>query len=333
MVGQWCYRSPWTGLVVGEYKVRCEENGQLCIIEENSRGGQLLSGPLLCSGDGWFVAELQEGNSCRLQLRSDDVMLSQFRMEGQSWEAEVTSRRPVDHDGTLSGWLQARGFSCPDGVSWVRLSVLIPCFSLAVSGAGYASLYGFEHGIGFAMLLLVHELGHAIMMRMLGIKCGPMVFLPFIGAAVEMKTMPAPAYEGLIALAGPVLGSAAAFCCMYAGLSCGDDALLRLARWGFVLNIINMLPIGCLDGGRVAAILGPEIKLLGLALCGLASVVQSPSLLHGLFFVSGCYATRPWAASSPLRLGAPQQVAFASVYLGLVMLLLVALPCCGSQRE
>ena len=49
------------------------------------------------------------------------------------------------------------------------------------------------------------------MMRYYGVPVGPMVFIPFMGAAVEMKGYPPnAAQEAAIALAGPVLGSVAA---------------------------------------------------------------------------------------------------------------------------
>ena len=36
-------------------------------------------------------------------------------------------------------------------------------------------------------LIFVHEMGHVIAMKKLGIKVGAMTFIPFIGAGVQMK--------------------------------------------------------------------------------------------------------------------------------------------------
>lgn len=45
-------------------------------------------------------------------------------------------------------------------------------------------------GTGMVGLIFIHELGHALMMRNLGVPAGPMVFIPFMGASVEMRKHP-----------------------------------------------------------------------------------------------------------------------------------------------
>ena len=115
--------------------------------------------------------------------------------------------------------------------------------------------------------------------------CGPMVFFPFVGAAVEMKGRPtSPLHESLVALAGPVMGSVAAFSCLAGGVVYDSDFLTRLAYWGCVLNLLNLLPIGHLDGGRIAATLGDRFMRAGLVLCGAAFLVQPTSLILSIFF-------------------------------------------------
>lgn len=56
-------------------------------------------------------------------------------------------------------------------------------------------------------LIAVHESGHAWAMHQRGIPFSPMVFIPFMGAAVVMNRMPRDAWEdAVIAIAGPVAG-------------------------------------------------------------------------------------------------------------------------------
>ncbi|CAK0855259.1 unnamed protein product [Prorocentrum cordatum] len=169
------------------------------------------------------------------------------------------------------------------------------------------------------------------MMRRLGVACGPMVFVPFLGAAVEMKGAAQPSHEGLIAIAGPVLGAAAALVPLAAGAALGSDLLLRLASWGLLLNLLNLLPIRHLDGGRILAVLGAEARLALLGLLALGLLVQ-PGHMSALFFALGAFATRPWqpAMSSAGALAAPQGVALAAAYGALVGSLLVA--CQGAWR-
>jgi Zn-dependent protease len=54
-----------------------------------------------------------------------------------------------------------------------------------------------------------------------------------------------------VSLAGPVTGGVGAFACLAAAESMDSDFLRALAYTGFLLNLINLAPIGILDGGHV----------------------------------------------------------------------------------
>ena len=70
-------------------------------------------------------------------------------------------------------------------------------------------VWGWRFGVGFVLLLLVHELGHVIQLRREGIEASAPMFVPFLGAFVAMKELPDNAWtEAKVGLAGPVLGSA-----------------------------------------------------------------------------------------------------------------------------
>jgi Zn-dependent protease len=50
-------------------------------------------------------------------------------------------------------------------------------------------------------LIALHEGGHALVMKHYGIPIGPVVFIPFFGASVQMDRMPRNAWENsMIAL-------------------------------------------------------------------------------------------------------------------------------------
>src|SRR5919197_211595 len=88
-----------------------------------------------------------------------------------------------------------------------KAKVFATAGSMLVSIGAYGLIWGWQFGAGFALLLLVHELGHAIQLRREGIKAGPPVFIPFLGAYIGMKQMPKnAAMEARVGLAGPVLG-------------------------------------------------------------------------------------------------------------------------------
>ena len=45
----------------------------------------------------------------------------------------------------------------------------------------YTALWGWKFGVGFVLLLLVHECGHLIVAKKFGLKVGAPVFIPFMG--------------------------------------------------------------------------------------------------------------------------------------------------------
>lgn len=238
MTGTWEYRSVWHGLVVGEYSVKRGEDGlQLC--EPQSRNGHSLSGTLIADAHSdWYMARLQHGYSCRVQLSTPDEMRSQFREGDGPWEQEVVSRRQRERTSAQA--------------------LLLLGVSILASGAASVALFGPYLGAGLIGLLLVHELGHIWAMRCYGLPAGPMVFVPFIGAAVEIKRAPALAlHEGVILLAGPLFGSCAA-------LACVDFGFTSLGHMGLLVETFNLLPVGALDGGRLLPMLSPWAVPAGL---------------------------------------------------------------------
>jgi Zn-dependent protease len=54
-----------------------------------------------------------------------------------------------------------------------------------------------------------------------------------------------------VSLAGPVAGGLGAGACLAAAVAVDSDLLRALAYAGFLLNLINLAPIGILDGGHV----------------------------------------------------------------------------------
>ena len=68
------------------------------------------------------------------------------------------------------------------------LGQLLPTLvSMAVSVWAYAQLWTWRFGFGFVALLLVHEMGHALVIRAKGLRTSPIVFVPFFGAFINIK--------------------------------------------------------------------------------------------------------------------------------------------------
>src|SRR5436190_16133825 len=147
-----------------------------------------------------------------------------------------------------------------------KMKILTTAGTMLVSVAAYALLWGWQFGIGFVLLLLVHEMGHAIQLRREGVESGWPVFIPFLGAYIGMKEMPKDAAaEARVGLAGPVLGSIGCLVPLALYAATGNNLFRALAFIGFFLNLFNLLPIVPLDGGRAMAAIAPMIWFIGFA--------------------------------------------------------------------
>jgi Zn-dependent protease len=126
--------------------------------------------------------------------------------------------------------------------------------SFVVTIAAYTTQWPLAVVVGFVVITLIHEVGHAIAIRAKGLRAGFMVFIPFVGGAVTLKGQPRSVYDdALIGLAGPFAGTIASLACLQVYKWIHDPLWLLIAFLGFGLNLINLLPIGMLDGGRISA--------------------------------------------------------------------------------
>jgi Zn-dependent protease len=134
------------------------------------------------------------------------------------------------------------------GLGVLKLSTIF------VAVGGYALLWGWRFAVGFVLLILVHELGHFVEARRLGLNPSIPVFIPFLGAYVAIRDARLnPWQHARIAIAGPIVGSLGAAACWVIAEAQGGSRLLEaLAYTGFLLNLFNLLPIGFLDGGAIA---------------------------------------------------------------------------------
>ncbi len=99
--------------------------------------------------------------------------------------------------------------------------------------------------------LLVHEMGHLVMMKLLGYSDVQIFFIPFLGAAVSGRNVRAPGWKrAVVTLAGPLTGLAGAFSLFVAWMHVDSTHLAKAAIVFVFLNIFNLLPLYPLDGGR-----------------------------------------------------------------------------------
>lgn len=137
--------------------------------------------------------------------------------------------------------------------------------SMFVSIGAYALLFPVGFAIGLVVMLLIHELGHVLAARQKGLPVSAPMFIPFLGAVIAMKRHPRDAVtEAYVAIGGPVLGTVGAIAALWLGMMTNNDLLVVIANVGFFLNLINLLPIHPLDGGRISTAVTRWLWLVGL---------------------------------------------------------------------
>lgn len=145
--------------------------------------------------------------------------------------------------------------------------VLLTSSTMLLSVFTYSFIFGWRYAVGFVVLVFVHEMGHFIAARQRGLDVGAPTFIPFVGAWIEMKSLPHDAEtEAYVGLGGPLAGTLGAIACYVLAYTQHSTLLLALAYAGFMLNLFNMLPISPLDGGRIVGVISPKIWWIGAPL-------------------------------------------------------------------
>lgn len=122
--------------------------------------------------------------------------------------------------------------------------------SIFIAIGGYALIWGWKFGVGFVALIFIHEMGHFVEAKRQGLHPSWPTFLPFLGAYVTIKDARLnPWRNALVALAGPFVGGLGAAAFWFVGEQRGSSLIEALGYAGFLINLINLLPVGFLDGG------------------------------------------------------------------------------------
>jgi Zn-dependent protease len=157
--------------------------------------------------------------------------------------------------------LKLKGFLFLLKFGWAGISALI---SIAI----YAIFFGWPFAIGIVALLFIHEMGHALVMKLKGIPMGAMIFVPMLGAAVTMRQAPRNARdEAEVGIAGPLAGAIASSVCLAIAEMHASGGIYSiwapLAYFGFFINLFNLIPIVPFDGGRVLAAIDKRVWIIG----------------------------------------------------------------------
>jgi len=189
----------------------------------------------------------------------------------------VSSRPPFKH----LQWAQKLGPLAPIAIFLAKSKFLLSLFklkfllSLGTFLAFYWALFGPKFGVGFALLILVHEMGHFIDIKRRGLPADMPVFLPGFGAYVRWAALGVSKQtRAFVSLAGPLAGWLGAAVCVFLWQRTGNMLWAGLASVTAMLNLLNLIPIWVLDGGQAIAALNQTERI----------ILLTASLLFAIFF-------------------------------------------------
>jgi len=163
-------------------------------------------------------------------------------------------------------------------LSLLKLKFLLSFVSFA---AIYWALYGVKFGIGLAVLILVHEIGHFIEVRRRGLPADLPMFIPGFGAYVRWTAVGVSAdTRALVSLAGPLAGTIGAAFCAVLWLQTQDRLWMALTSFSAFINLMNLIPVWSLDGGQAMVAINRAGRI-GIAIAGVlfAAFFSQPLLL------------------------------------------------------
>ncbi|MBF2063539.1 MAG: peptidase M50 [Calothrix sp. C42_A2020_038] len=164
-----------------------------------------------------------------------------------------------------------------------RAWMLLVSFGLFL--VSYIHMFELHNLAIFVLVIMLHEAGHVIAMKLCGYHDTSMLFLPFLGAVATAKEK----YDTTLAqnvwvlLAGPLPGLILGIVLALIPSNQSDLFWIKDSAWMLIgLNLINLLPIYPLDGGKIANLLvfsrfaysDVLFKMFGLLVLGCLSIFQ-----------------------------------------------------------
>ena len=249
--------------------------------------------------------------------------------------AELARNRPETKKTDAPAWARRLGPLAPlallllKGKAFLALLKLPFLLSFASFAALYWGLYGAWFGVGLAVLVLVHELGHLIELKRRGIAADLPMFIPGFGAYVRWTAAGVtPETRALVSLAGPLAGACGAALCGVLWLQTQERLWIALASFSAFINLMNMIPVWRLDGGQAIAAIG-RAGCIGIAVAALvfAAYFSQPLLL----LVAGGALYRAFAKEQPAEMLSGNGVTAYFIVLLAVLAYLSALAPLGAR--
>lgn len=166
-----------------------------------------------------------------------------------------------------------------------RSQIGLFAFSIILSVIAGAILWDVQFAVILLVVVIFHEFGHYLAMRMFGYKNVHMMALPLVGGVtIGFDTTPTAWRRAWMSMMGPlpgiILGWVLVYYFMTAGNANAQPEWLNIAIFALlIINYLNVIPVLPLDGGHVAQSLIParliNVHAVFIIVTGLLGIVIS----------------------------------------------------------
>jgi Zn-dependent protease len=184
----------------------------------------------------------------------------------------------------------------------IGLTKLGTLWSMLLSLGVYWTLYGWQFALGLVLCIYVHEIGHVVALKRLGIAASSPMFIPGLGAVVRLNQYPIDVdEEAQVGLAGPRWGLGVSLFVFALSRLLHSPMLSAIAHVSAWINLFNLLPIPPLDGGRgFRALANPQRLICGAVLGGVYVLTeQAFAGLIALVALARGFEKRPTQPGNP----------------------------------
>ena len=188
--------------------------------------------------------------ACLPLLPARSVQAEWIRSHLAELETGPSAQNAHSNASTTPQWAKKLGPLGPILLALLKFKSLL---SFVAFFGFYWTIWGAKFGIGFAALILIHEMGHFVDIKRRGLPADMPMFLPGFGAYVKWNALGVSLEtRSAISLAGPFAGALAAGVCYLLWHQTGYGLWAALARTGAWFNVLNLIPLWIFDGSSAA---------------------------------------------------------------------------------
>lgn len=228
------------------------------------------------SPEAQLIEILPEGENAYIRSGRDYYVAFKLRPEGE--RTELTMSHELTHAGwrgyvmapllpfAAARYVKSRSEKDAGTEAFNRSFALGAVATGVLTLASFVPWFGFSGAAMLIALIFIHELGHVVAMRSLGLPVRGLYFLPFVGGVAVGAAARTEAERGFVSLMGPGLSLVTTALLYLTAISSGSADVAYLTLLSALLNGFNLLPVMPLDGGHVLEALLSRIDagVLGL---------------------------------------------------------------------